>query len=171
MRGAARVRVLESLGGAAMIVVAVVALPAFVQLRHEFVSTTTAGRVVFGVVLSIVAALVVGFLTDLVVAVPRFDPAVPRGLIAVVASAVVGGLVGYLTLRDTTEFAGGRGLFAGASLGVLVALVAVGVAFAEATTPAPGSAFSRRLRGGLAVVLPVCILAPVAFLMCLAIRV
>lgn len=171
MRGAARVRVLESLGGAAALVVAVAALPALVQLRHEFVSTTTAGQVVFGVVLSMAAALVVGFLTDLVVAAPRFDPAVPRGLLAVVASAIVGGLVGYLTLRDTTEFAGGRGVFAGASLGVLVALVAIGVAFAEATTPAPESGFSRRIRVALAVVLPMSFLAPVAFLLCLAIRV
>jgi len=171
MRGAARVRVLESLGGAAILVIAVVALPALVQLRHEFVSTTTAGRVVFGVVLSIVAALVVGFLTDLVVAVPRFDPAVPRGLVALLASGIVGGLVGNLTLRDTTEFAGARGVFAGASLGVLVGLVAIGVAFAEATTPPPEAAFSRLLRPALAVVLPVCVLAPVAFLLCLAIRV
>jgi hypothetical protein len=170
MRGAARLRVLESLGGAAILIVAVIALPALVQLRHEFLSSTTAGRVVFGVVLSMTAALVVGFLTDLVVAAPRFDPAVPRGLVAVVASALAGALVGYLTLRDTHDFAGGRGLFAGGSLGVLVALVAVGVAFAEATTPAPQSGFARRIRGGLAVLLPICVLAPVAFLLCLAIR-
>lgn len=170
LRGAARVRVLDSLGGAAVIVLAVVALPALIQLRHEIVSTTTAGRVVFGVVLSMVAALVVGFLSDLVVAAPRFDAAVPRGLIGVLASGVVGALVGYLTLRDTGEFAGGRGLFVGASLGVLVALIAVGVAFAEATTPAAGSGVSRRIRAGVAVVVPVCFLAPVAFLLCLAIR-
>jgi hypothetical protein len=170
LRGAARLRVLDSLGGVAFLVVAVVGLPAFVQLRHEFLSSTTAGRVVFGVALSITAALVVGFLTDLVVAAPRFDPAVPRGLLAVVASGVAGALVGYLTLRDTTEFAGGRGLFAGGSLGVLVALVAIGVAFAEATTPPPDSGFARRLRAGLAVLLPICVLAPVAFLLCLAIR-
>ena len=39
-------------------------------------------------------------------------------------------------------------LFVGASLGVLAALVAVGVAFAEATTPAPESAFARRRPAG-----------------------
>lgn len=168
LRGAARVRVLESLGGATLVVVAVVALPALIQLRHEFVGATTAGRVVFGLVLSLAAALVAGFLTDLVLAAPRFDADVPRGLLAVITSAVVGALVGYLTLRDTTEFASGRAVFAGAALGVLVALVAVGVAFAEAATPATG--FGRRLRPLLAVLLPLCVLAPVAFLLCLAIR-
>lgn len=169
-RGAARARVLESLGGAALIVIAVVALPAYLQLRHEIVGTTTAGRVVFAAVLSIVAALVVGYLADLVVPLPRFDAAVPRGLIAVVASAGVAALVGYLTLRDTPGFDGGGGLFAGGSLGVLAALVSVGVAFGEATAAPAGSTFARRLRPVLAAVVPICVLAPVAFLLCLAIR-
>lgn len=171
MRGAARVRVLDSLGGAALVAVAVIGLPAYLQLRHEFVGDTTAGRVVFGAVLSIAAALVVGFLTDLVVAAPRFDAGVPRGLLAVVTSTLVAALVGYLTLRDEVEFAGGRGLFVGASLGVLAALIAVGVAFATVSAAPPASAFGRRLRPLLAVVVPVSTLAPVAYLLCLAIRV
>lgn len=170
VRGAARVRVLESLGGAALVVVAVIALPAYVQLRHEFVGTTTAGRVGFAVVLSMVAALVVGYLADLIMPAPRFDPHVSRGLIAVVASTAVGALVGYLTLRTVSEFTGSSGLFLGGSLGVLVALVAVGLAFAESSAAPVASAWGRRLRPVLAAALPISVLAPVAFLLCLAIR-
>lgn len=170
MRGAARVRALESLSGAALVVVAVVALPAYIQLRHEFVGTTTAGRVVFAAVLSIAAALIVGYLTDLVGAAPRFDAEVPRGLPAVVASGVVGALVGYLTLRDIPGLAGGGAVFAGASLGVLVALVGVGLAFAETAGSPAASGFGNRLRPVLAAALPISVLAPVAFLLCLAIR-
>ena len=72
-------------------------------------------------------------------------------------------------------------VFAGAALGVLAALVAIGIAFAEhglARTVVsdgddePASArFGAALRPALAVVVPVAVLAPVAFLLCLAIRV
>lgn len=169
-RGAVRLRVLSSLGGAAMLVLAVVGLATLVQLRHEFGSPRIGGQVVFGVLLAAFGALVVGFLVDLVITAPRFDPAVPRGLLALLGSAAFGGSAGYLTLRHTAVLAGGRGAFAGAALGGLVALLAVGVAFAESDLPLAEAGFARRVRPLLGALLPVAFLGPVAFLLCLAIR-
>jgi hypothetical protein len=171
MRGAARARIIESLGGIALVVVAVVALPALVQLRHEFNGPTLGGRVVAGVVAAAAGALVVGYLVDSVVAAPRFDPTVSRGLLAVVASAGLGGSIGHLMLRSDAEFLGGRGAFAGAALGALIAFLAVGVAFIERSAPMPRAGFARRVRPLLSSLMPLSLLAPVAFVLCLAIRV
>jgi hypothetical protein len=171
MRGAARVRLVESLGGISLIVLAVVALPALLQLRHEFTGPTLGGRVVAGVVAAAAGALVVGYLVDLVLAAPRFDPAVARGLLAVIASAGLGGSIGHLTLRSDAAFLDGRGAFAGAALGALIGFFAVGVAFIERSAPMPHSGLARRLRPVLSSLLPLSILAPVAFVLCLAIRV
>ncbi|MEP7019422.1 MAG: hypothetical protein ABI808_02140 [Pseudonocardiales bacterium] len=171
MRGAARVRLVESLGGVALIVVAVAALPALLQLRHEFTGPTLGGRVVAGVVAAAAGALVVGYLVDLMLAAPRFDPAVSRGLLAVVASAGLGGSVGHLMLRSDGEFLDGRGAFTGAALGALIAFFAVGVAFIERSAPTPPTSLARRVRPVLSSLLPLSLLAPVAFVLCLAIRV
>jgi hypothetical protein len=170
MRGAARVRVVESLGGIALLVLAEVALPSLVQLRHEF--GANGGHVAAGVSAAALGALVVGHLVDLIAPTPRFDPDVPRGLLAVLASAGLGGSLGYLLLQSDryTDFIDGRGAFIGASLGALVALFAVGVAFVESNTPIPPESFARRIRPVLGVVVPFSLLAPVAFLLCLAIR-
>ena len=102
---------------------------------------------------------------------PRFTI---RGLLAVVASAGLGGSVGYLLLQSDklVELHGGRGAFLGAALGALVALLAVGVAFAEHSAPLRESAsdFARRIRTVLGVLVPLAVLAPIAFLLCLAVR-
>jgi hypothetical protein len=171
MRGAARVRIVESLGEIALLVVAVVGLPALVQLRHEFIGPTLGGRVVAGVVAATAGAMMIGYLVDLVMPAPRFDPAVGRGLLGVVASAGLGGSIGHLLLRSDAEFLGGRGAFAGAALGALVGFLAVGVAFIERSAPSPQSEFAQRMRPVLNSLLPLSLLAPVAFLLCLAIRV
>jgi hypothetical protein len=171
VRGAARVRLVESLVGIALIVVAVAALPALLQLRHEFTDPNLGGRVVAGVVAAAAGALVVGFLVDLMLAALRFDPSVPRGLLAVVASAGLGGSIGHLLLRSDAEFLDGRGAFAGAALGALVAFFAVGVAFIERSSPLPAARVARRMRPALSSLLPLSLLAPVAFVLCLAIRV
>ena len=170
MRGAVRLRVVASLSGVAMLVLGEVALPALLQLRHEFVVSKVGGQVVFGVVLTAFGGLVVGFLVDMIVTIPRFDPAVPRGLFALIGSAGFGGSAGYLTLRHSADFVGGRGAFAGAAVGALVGLLAVGVAFAEHGVPIAEDGLARRIRPVLGVVVPVAFLAPVAFLLCLAIR-
>jgi hypothetical protein len=170
-RGAARHRIVESLGAIALLVLAESALPALLQLRHEF-GRDLGGQVVSGVVVVAAGALVIGCLVDLVYSAPRFDPEVPRGLLAVAASAGLGGSLGYLLLQSDRliELHGGRGAFLGAALGVLIGLFAVGVGFIEHGTPMPGSRFGQRMRPVLGALLPLAVLSPIAFLLCLAIR-
>jgi hypothetical protein len=169
-RGAARVHVVASLSAVAALVLSVVALAAFLQLRHEFAGGTDGGRVVAAAVGAVGAALIVGYLVDLVAPVPRFDADVPRGLLGVVAAAVVGGAVGALLLRGDAAFGGGRSVFVGAALGALAGLLAIGAAFSLHGLPEPVGAARAQLRPVLAALLPLSVLAPVAFLLCLAIR-
>ena len=170
LRGAARVRLLESLGGIAVAIVAVVGLAALLQLRHEWVSPTIGGKVVAGVVAAAAGGLVVGYLVDLITPRPHFDQHVPRGLLGLIGSAGAGGSIGHLLLRSNAEFVNGRGAFVGASVGALVGLLAVAVAFVEFSAPMPDGAFSRRLRPLLGGLVPFGLLAPVAYLLCLAVR-
>jgi hypothetical protein len=170
-RGTGRDRLLESIGSIALLVLGEVALPALLQLRHEFHGAPVAAAATSGVVVAAAGALVVGYLVDLIYAAPRFDSDVPRGLLAVLASAGLGGSLGYLMLRSSAEFVGGRGAFAGAALGALVALFAVATAFFEFELPAAAGGLARRLRPVLDAVLPLSVLAPAAYVLCLAIRV
>jgi hypothetical protein len=176
MRGAARARIVDSVGGTTLIVVAVVGLAALVQLRHEFSGIAVGGQsaggdVVTGVVAAAMGALVVGHFVDLMFSAPRFDPRVSRGLLALIASVGFGASIGHLALRSEAEFAGGRGAFTGAALGALIALLGVGVAFIEASNTIPSAGFGARIRPTVSALLPLAILAPLAFLLCLVIRV
>lgn len=171
VRGAARVRVVESLGMSALLVAMVVGLPALLQLRHEL-PTTLAGRTTSGVAAAVAGALAIGFLVDLLAPLPRFDPSVPRGLLAVLASTGLGCSLGYLLLQSSgeREFAGGRGLFLGASLGAIAALLAVGASYLESNVAMPDRGFALRSRPLLGVVVPLSLMMPVAFLLALALR-
>jgi hypothetical protein len=169
-RGAIRVQVVSSLSAVALLVFAEVALPALLQLRHEFATSDLGGRVVATAIAALTGALVIGGLVDMLLPAPRFDPAVPRGLLGLIASTGLGGSVGYLMLKNRAEFIDGRAAFVGAALGALAGLLAVATAFVLHTTPEPSASFARRLRPVLAAVFPVAVLAPVAFLLCLAIR-
>lgn len=168
-RGAARARLVESLGWIAVLIVAEAALPALLQLRHEF-ATLAGVNVAFGVAVVVAGASLIGYLVDLVSAVPRFDPQVPRGLLAVLGAAAAGAIAGYLTLRDYAALGGGRGAFVGASSGSLVGLLAIAVAYLEAAVPAAEGAVSRTGRATLGVLLPWCFSAPFVYLLCTAIR-
>lgn len=172
VRGAARSRVTDSLGLAAMLVVMVVGLPALVQLRHEL-RGALAGQASSGVAAAIGGALALGLLVDLMAPLPRFDPRVPRGLLAVVAAAGLGSSLGYLLLQSDVEraFSAGRGAFLGASLGAIAALLAVGASYIECNLAAPEAGLARRLRPVIAVVVPLSLTMPVAFVLTLAVRV
>jgi hypothetical protein len=170
MRGASRQRIVESLGATTLGVIAVVSVSAYVQLRHEFSAADTGGKVVSGVVIAGAAALVVGILVDLVMPAPRFDPSIDRGLLAVVASAGLGGSCGHLLLGSDTGFLSERGVFVGAAIGALVALLAVAVAFTQASAAPAESRAGRIARPIVATALPLSLVAPVAFLLCLAVR-
>jgi hypothetical protein len=169
-RGAVRSQVASSLSAIAVLVFAEVALPALLQLRHELSAGDLGGRTACAAAAAIGGALVVGCLVDLVFPAPRFDPAVARGLLGLVASAGLGASLGYLLLHDQHQFAGGRAGFVGAALGALAGLLAVASGFVLHTTPEPAAGYARRLRPLVAAVLPMAVLAPVAFLLCLAIR-
>lgn len=169
LRGAVRVRVLESLGGAAVLVLVEVALPALLQLRHEF--DGTAGRdAACAIVAAASGALLVGAIVDLSVVTLRFDPRVPRSLLGVLGSAIVGAVLGDVILRGSQGFGTGRGLFLGAACGALIGLFAVAAAFAESTVPLARAGFARRARPIAAVVVPIGLLAPIGYLLCLAVR-
>lgn len=169
-RGTARVQIVSSLSAGALLVLAVAALPALLQLRHEFLDADQGGRVVLAVIAAAAGALVVGYLVDMVAPTPRFDPDVPRGLLALVASTLVGGCVGYLLLRHDADFVDGRAAFLGAAMGAVTGLLGIAASFILFTTPEPASPRLRLLRPTVAALFPLCVLAPAAFLLCLAIR-
>jgi hypothetical protein len=169
-RGAARVQVVSSMSAVAVLVLGEVSLAALLQLRHEFGGGQLGGKVAAAAAAALAGALVIGCLVDLVLPAPRFDPAVPRGLLGLIAAAGLGGALGYLLLRHQADFMGGRAVFVGAALGALAGLVAVASAFVLHSTPRPESGFARGVRPVLPAVLPLAVLAPVAFLLFLAIR-
>jgi hypothetical protein len=173
LRGTARVEATASMSGVAMLVLAEVGLAALVQTRHEFTTaigpSSTGGMVATAAVGIPASALVVGYLADMVLAVPRFDGRLPRGLPGLVASGGVGAAVGYLLLRSVLGFGTGAGAFLGAALGVLAGLLGVAASFVQYTT-ATGGRWRRRERAVAAAALPLCVLAPVAFLLFLAVR-
>lgn len=169
-RGPDRAGVVESLGGTAVLILAEVGLAALLQLRHEFAGPTLGTDVVFATVVAAAAALLAGQCIDMVLAAPRFDAAVPRGLLGVVLSTGVGAAVADLVLRSASHFGNGRAAFVGAAVGALVGLLAVGTAFAEHDRPLPDGGFGRRSRPVLGVLVPVALVCPVALLLCLVIR-
>jgi len=173
-RGAARVQVVASMGAVALLAIAEVALAALLQTRHEFTPSDTGGAVAAAAVAAVGAALAIGFIVDLVLPSPRFDAEVRRGLTALVVSAAAGAAVAVAMLHDQTRvpvsnFSDGRSAFLGAALGVLAGLLSVACSFVMHTTPVPTSV-AARLRPVITAVLPLALLAPVAFLLCLAIR-
>jgi hypothetical protein len=173
VRGAARVRVVASMSSIAVLLLAETSLAALPQLRHEFVDSGTggaAGPVVAAAVLAVAGSLAAGYVLDLIVPVPRIDPDVPRGIPALLLSLGVGGVLGYLLLRNEDGFADGSSAFVGLVLGAATALLAVAAAFVVADSPRPKAAADRALRPVLAAVIPYAVLAPLAFLLCLALR-
>lgn len=170
IRGAGRVRVLASLGSIALLVLCEAGLPALLQLRHEFQAVSVQGDAALAMVVAITGALLAGCFADLAFPVLRFDTEVPRGLVGVVVSAAVGAALGHLVLRDAVEFGSGRGAFVGAAVGVCAALLAVAVGYVDAVTPVRPDGRARRARPLLPVLIPLALTAPIALLLCLAIR-
>ncbi|HTZ45810.1 MAG TPA: hypothetical protein VMB79_18255 [Jatrophihabitans sp.] len=166
-RGVVRTRVVESLAGLALLLVAVVAPAGLIVLRHEADGRT--------VTLSLVAAFGVGLvaahLMDAVLPSPRFDPAVDRGLPAVVVGVIAGGALGYLGLRDLIDFAGGRGIFAGAAVAAVGCLLSIAASFADARTGEPVAAGNAgpgrldRLRPAAAVAIAIALTVPAGYVL------
>jgi hypothetical protein len=164
-RGVVRARVVESLSDIALMVICLVALAAHIQLAHE----TAGPRMATAVLIAAGASLVVGHLVDAAWDRPRFDPAVSRGLPALVLATVVGGFAGYLRLRGSIEFTTGRALLLCAATAAATGLFAIGADFVQHASTVPAGP-ARRFRPAFAVVIPLALVAPVGYLLCLAIR-
>lgn len=168
-RGVVRTRVVESLSGIAVIVAAVVALTALLQLRHE----------VDGARLAVTAAVVIGVavvlagVVDLGWSRPRFDPTVGRGLTGVVVGIVGATVVGVLVLRPLTQFGNPVAALLCAIIAAVAALLSVSASMISAgmgTAGAPAqprTVNAARLRPLAVAILPICLVAPVAYLLLL----
>lgn len=135
-RGVVRTRVVESLAGITLLLVAVVAVPGLIMLRYQASGRT----VVLAVLASFGIGLVAAHLTDAVLPVPRFDPGLDRGLPAVMVGVAAGAVVGYLALRRLIDFAAGRGAFVGAAVAAVACLLSIAASFAETRPAARGRA-------------------------------
>lgn len=168
-RGVVRTRVVESLSGIAVIVGAVVALTALLQLRHEF----DGARLAVAAVVVAGAAIVLAGLVDLAWSRPRFDPTVARGLTGVVVGIIAATVVGVLVLRPLTQYGNPVAVLLCAIIAAVAALLSVSASMIAAgigTTGAlaqPQNADGSGLRPLAVAILPVCLVAPVAYLLLL----
>ena len=142
IRGVIRSRVVESLSGIALMIAAVVALPALVQLRHE----AGGGHMVAATTLAGGVAVALGLLVDLVWSRPRFDPDVARGLSGVVLGTVAGAAIGAYLLRNQPQFTTAQAILYCAGIAAVSALVGVAASLVVYSSPA----HRRRSRRGAA---------------------
>ena len=171
MRGVVRARVVESLSGVAMVLVAAVGLTAYVQLRHELDGRSLA----VAAILAAGTAVVIGQLVDLVWSRPRLDPEVPRGLVAIVLGCAAAAGAGAWVLRDSPVLSSGRALLLVAAVAVLAALVSVGASFAahgltnqDVDAPSEFAVVHRprpALRPLLVAIVPLSLVAPAAYVL------
>ena len=166
-RGVVRERVVESLSGTAVLVVSVVALPALLQLRHEF----DGARMTGAAVVSAGGAVVVAGLVDLVWSRPRFDPQVPRGLTAVVIGIAGATVAGVAILKPLTQYGNGMAALLCGAVAAAAALLSVSTAMitrgVDVATQSPDARPGRRIRPVIPGALPVALVAPVAYLLLL----
>jgi hypothetical protein len=170
-RGVVRARVVESLAGITLLLVAVVALAGLIVLRHQASGRT----IVLAVLASLGIGLVAAHLTDAVLPSPRFDPGLDRGLPAVIVGVAVGGVAGYLGLRQLIDFAGGRGGFVGAAIAAVCCLLSIAASFAEYRSlvrpeqdkPGPAAEENRfsRLQPAAATALTIALTVPAAYVL------
>ena len=164
-RGVVRTRVVESLADITVLIVAVTAMAGFVLLRYQ----SNGDKTTLAVAGSIGVALAVSHFADAVLAAPRFDPAVDRGLPAVLLGVLAGGAIGLLVLRRLIDFTGGRGAFVGAAVGAVACLVSIGASFAGSHSTLGGGdappSVAVRLRPVAAVLITVALCAPAGYVL------
>ncbi len=169
-RGVVRTRVLESLAYLTVLLIALVALAGLVVLRRQ-----GNGDILTPAVLgAITAGLVASHFTDAVFPAPRFDPAVDRGLPAVVVGVLAGAAVGLLSLHRVIDFAGGRGAFVGAAIAAVACLLSIAASFsavrpslapAGPAEPAEPAGAAARLRPVAAVLMTLALSTPAAYVL------
>jgi hypothetical protein len=156
-RGVARAQIVTSLGQTELLIVAVIAFSALVPLRHA-----NDGRdLCIAVALAAGTALVEGHLVDLAWTGPRFDSEVRRGLLAAAISVAVSGAITYAWLDHQGVLDHRRALILGVSVGIITSLFAVAAAFVLENL----TVRARLARPFVAVLLPLALLAPVAYVL------
>lgn len=167
-RGVVRSRVVESMAGITLLVVAVVALSGLIVLRYQGNGQT----ITLALIGALGTGLVVDHLADTALPAPRFDPGIDRGLPGLLAGMIVGGAVGLLVLRNDIDFTGGRGVFIGAAIAAVACLLSIAASFAEsrgmATVAGDRPAVSVRaakLRPVAAVALTIALTAPAGYVL------
>ncbi len=165
-RGVVRTRVVESLADITILLIGVTSIAGFILLRHQ----TNGDISTPAIIAALSLGLVVSHLTDAIVAAPRFDPEVDRGLPGVIVGVLAGAAIGLLSLRSLIDFAGGRGAFAGATVALVACLLSIGATFAgahstldPAATRQPLRPWSRRLRPMAAALMTIAFSAPAGY--------
>lgn len=166
-RGVVRTRVLESLADITVLVVALIALTGLIVLRRQ-----GNGDILTPAVLAaITGGLVASHFTDALFPAPRFDPAVDRGLPAVMVGVLVGGAVGLLSLQRVIDFAGGRAAFVGAAIAAVACLLSIAAAFSRVPSglvpagAASPAGLAVRLRPVAAVLMTLALSTPAAYVL------
>jgi hypothetical protein len=165
-RRSRRAHVSAALGRICVLVCLEVAPTALLQLRAEFGGDAGGGTAVAAAALTAGCAVGVAALVDLVLPALPVDPAVRRGVPALLSAAAVGAAVGYASLGGTGGMSAGAAAGAGAVIGLVAALLGVAAAFLAAGGVS-GSGRGAALLYGLA---PMTLVAPVALLVLLALR-
>jgi hypothetical protein len=179
LRGVARSEIVTSLGRTELMLIAVIAFSALVALRNS-----NDGRALtVAVLLAAAGALVEGHLVDLAWIGPRFDSEVRRGILAAVVSVLVSGAITYAWLDHEQVLDHQHALILGISVGVIASLFALCAAFVLANLAESGEAVSGEAVSGeavsgeavyggvqwtrpfVAVLLPLALLAPIAYLL------
>lgn len=124
-RGVVRTRVVESLSGIAVQLLAVSAAAGLLLLHRE----GGGARAVTAIAAATGAALASQLILDAVLARPRFDPSIERGLIGALFGVLAAAAVGTVVLRPVDGFGTTRALEMGAGVGAVACLLAVGTSF------------------------------------------
>lgn len=165
-RGVVRVRVTESLAHVCTLCAAVAALAGYLALEG-----TAGGATLLSVSVTATGlAVVAGHLVDAVLPVPRFDRGVEHGLLGVVAAAGAGAAVGWLRVSQSTLAVEPRsGAILGGALGLLAALVGVGIAYVCEVSRPQRVPFAGLTLPYLRAVLPFAVTAPVSLVLGMAV--
>jgi hypothetical protein len=148
IRGVVRTRVVESLSGIAVLVIAVCAAVGLLLLRRQ----DGGDLLMAGIAISAGVALFVQQIVDVLAPVARFDPVIRRGLPGAVLGIAAGCAAGAVRMHDVAGLSNQHGALVAAGVAAIACLLSVGTSFATAEA---GPAAADRAAGRLPIVGPV----------------
>jgi hypothetical protein len=158
VRGVVRTRVVESLSGIAVLLIAVCASTGLLLLRRP----DGGDHATAGVALAITVALVVQHLVDAVAPLGRLDPAIRRGVLGIVLGVVGGAAAGGARLRTLAELDTNHAVLVSAGAALVACLLSVGTSFTTAGVAPPRVGVLRPLA---AVLVTVCLAVPAGYVL------